>query len=79
MRVVNKLNPNDEQINGFLDNQEEGPIFMVNLLKFKKNASYSDNRESNLSGIEAYDIYSKEVKEHLKNVGGEIVFSGAVS
>ena len=52
---------------------------MLNLLKFKERAEYSDGRETNLSGFEAYLIYSKETQEHLKKVGGKLVFSGPVS
>jgi uncharacterized protein (DUF1330 family) len=53
---------------------------MVNLLKFKEFACYEDGRETNLTGAEAYNIYSQEVQDrHLKKVGGKIIFSGAVS
>ena len=40
MKVKNKVTPNEEQINGFLENPEIGPISMVNLLKFKDKAVY---------------------------------------
>jgi uncharacterized protein (DUF1330 family) len=52
---------------------------MVNLLKFKEKAEYEDGRDTNLSGKEAYMIYGIEVQEHLKKVGGEIVFGGEIS
>ena len=61
------------------DNPEIGPIKMLNLLKFKERAEYSDGRQTKLSGIEAYSIYSIETQEHLKKVGGKLVFSGPVS
>ena len=35
MKVLNKLSPNDEQLNGFMEGDVETPIAMVNLLKFK--------------------------------------------
>ena len=38
MEVVNKLIPNDEQLQGFLDPDATGPICMVNLLKFRERA-----------------------------------------
>lgn len=79
MKVENKIFPNEEQLKGFDDNPEIGPIKMLNLLKFKEHAEYSDGRETNLSGFEAYLIYSKETQEHLKKVGGKLVFSGPVS
>ena len=79
MKVENKIFPNDEQLKGFDDNPEIGPIKMLNLLKFKERAEYSDGRQTKLSGIEAYSIYSIETQEHLKKVGGKLVFSGPVS
>ena len=66
MKVENKIFPNDEQLKGFDDNPEIGPIKMLNLLKFKERAEYSDGRQTKLSGFEAYLIYSKETQEHLK-------------
>ena len=79
MKVLNKLSPNDEQLNGFMEGDVETPIAMVNLLKFKEKAEYEDGRDTNLSGVEAYAVYAEKVKECLKKVGGEIVFSGEVS
>ena len=36
MKVINKLAPNDDQLNGFAEGDIETPIAMVNLLKFKE-------------------------------------------
>ena len=79
MKVFNKLSPNDEQLNGFVEGDVETPIAMVNLLKFKEKAEYEDGRDTNLSGAEAYAIYGEKVQECLKKVGAELVFSGVVS
>ena len=61
MKVINKLSPNDEQLNGFVEGDVETPIAMVNLLKFKEKAEYEDGRDTNLSGAEAYAIYAEKV------------------
>ena len=53
MKVLNKLSPNDEQLNGFMEGDVETPIAMLNLLKFKEKAEYEDGRDTNLSGVEA--------------------------
>ena len=74
MKVFNKLSPNDEQLNGFVEGDVETPIAMVNLLKFKEKAEYEDGRETNLSGAEAYAIYGEKVQECLKKVGAETCF-----
>lgn len=79
MEVKNHRRPSKEQMAGFLEGDNETPIAMVNLLKFKKNAEYEDGRDTDLSGRDAYAIYGLEVVEHLKKVGGSFVFSGSVS
>mgnify|MGYP001112259444 FL=1 len=79
MKVENKLRPNAKQMAGFLIGDTKTTIHMVNLLKFKNKARYKDGRQTNLTGQEAYQIYAKEVQEHLRRVGGRILFSGDVS
>ena len=79
MKVENKVIPTDEQINGFLEDPDLGPISMVNLLKYKKSAVYDDGRETNLSGKEAYQLYAAEVIKLIEKYGGEFVFAGSVS
>ena len=78
MEVVNKVAPTEEQMKGFLEPGREGPIYMLNLLKFKEKAEYADGRETNLSGAEAYAIYGQEVVHHLQKVGGAPMFSAGV-
>ena len=39
MKFENKVIPSEEQLNGFLENPDLGPISMVNLLKYKNKAS----------------------------------------
>ena len=79
MRVENKVTPNEEQINGFLEDPEIGPISMVNLLKYKEKAIYDDGRDTNLSGEEAYGLYAAEVINLVKKYGGEFLFAGKVN
>jgi hypothetical protein len=78
MEVINKVYPNKEQIQGFLEPGAEGPICMVNLLKFKIKAEYEDGRETDLTGREAYELYENGVKKLLQGVGGCIGFEGDV-
>ena len=79
MKFENKVLPNEQQLKGFDENPEIGPIKMLNLIKLKKHAAYSDGRETKLSGLEAYMLYGKETQEHLKKVGAKVIFSGPVS
>lgn len=78
MEVVNKVYPNEEQIKGFLGPGAEGPICMVNLLKFREKAEYEDGRETALTGREAYELYEQGVKKLLEGIGGGIGFWGEV-
>jgi len=78
MQVVNKVYPNKEQIKGFLEPVSEGPICMVNLLKFKEKAEYEDGRDTDLTGREAYALYEEGVKKLLQEIGGGIGFEGDV-
>ena len=78
MEVKNAVMPNEDQIREFSEQGENKPIYMVNLLKFKDKAQYPDKRETNLTGEEAYAIYSKEVVRHLSKVEGKPIFGGEV-
>jgi len=64
---------------GFLEGDNEAPIAMLNLLKFKEKAEYEDGRDTDLTGEQAYAIYSLEVVEHLKKVGGKVSFGGSIN
>ena len=79
MEFNNSVYPTKEQMNGFLEGDDNSPISMVNLLKFKDKAEYEDGRDTNLTGAEAYAIYGKEVVKHLKSVGAEWIYSGDVT
>jgi uncharacterized protein (DUF1330 family) len=79
MKYSNAMAPTPETIQQLIETANEGPIYMVNLLKFKENAEYNDGREASLTGREAYALYSAGVGETISDVGGTIVFAGEVS
>ena len=74
----NALRPNPIQLAVFALGDDD-PILMVNLLKFKDKAEYEDGRATNLTGREAYEIYVTETREHLANVGAELILGGEVN
>lgn len=78
MEVVNKVVPSEDQLKGFTEPGHDGPIYMLNLLKFKDQAEYADGRQTELTGAEAYAIYGTEVVGHLAKVGGKPMFSASV-
>lgn len=81
MKVENALRPGDEQLKAFFERagtERDGPVIMVNLLKFRERAAYPDGHDAHLSGFEAYMRYGAEVSKIVARLGGRMVFSGAV-
>ncbi len=61
---------NDAFLRGLPD---EGPVVMVNLLRFKPRSADGDG-----SGWDAYRRYSRAIPPLLKGVGGTIIWAGDV-
>ncbi len=55
---------------------DDGPIWMVNLMKYREVAQYADGRKSAISGLEADDEYTP--LDSLAAVGAAPVFFGDV-
>ncbi len=80
MDVVNEVMPTSrERIEEMMAPGPDGPIHMVNLLKFKERAEYEDGRDTDLTGYEAYQIYARGVAELLPRYGGELTFAADVT
>lgn len=79
MNVTNQINPTADRAAAFFEAEEDGPMCMVNLLKFKEKAEYADGSEPHLSGREAYMRYGLGVQACLAAVGGRARFSGIVT
>jgi hypothetical protein len=52
--------------------EDDSPVWMINLMKYRDVADYQDGRASTISGREADDIYAPVGP--ISAVGGEIVF-----
>ena len=52
--------------------EDDGPIWMINLMHYREKADYADGRESDISGKEADDRYAP--LGPLKAIGAEPVF-----
>ena len=78
MEVKNSVVANEAQLEGFSQPGSAGPIYMVNLLKFKEKAVYADGRETSLSGAEAYGVYTSGVSKLLASLGGGLMFTAPV-
>jgi len=77
MKVENEVRPGPEQFKEFLSN--EGPVCMVNLLKFREKAEYADGRATNLSGEQAYRLYASEMRKRVEAAGGRFLFGAEVT
>ena len=76
MQVINDVTPQDAaQRAGLMEKGPDGPIFMVNLLRFKEKAEYEDGRPTTLTGREAYQLYGAEVAKLLPKFGGRPVIA----
>ena len=79
MHVENAVMPQPEQAKAFFFGEENGPMVMVNLLKFKDKAEYPDGSNADWTGKQAYLVYGAAVQKCLELVGGRAVFSGDVT
>lgn len=52
--------------------EDDGPVWMVNLMKYRAKAEYADGRVSELSGRDADDAYAP--LEQLDGLGAQVVF-----
>ena len=59
-----------------MSDEEDGPIWMVNLMKYHDVAQYADTSSQEISGREADNLYTP--LEPLAAIGAEIVYVGDV-
>ncbi|HXJ37565.1 MAG TPA: DUF1330 domain-containing protein [Candidatus Eisenbacteria bacterium] len=78
MNVVNHVYPSSEQIAALANPTSDGPIAMVNLLKFRDRAEYADGRGDDVSGRDAYMRYAAAMRHIVESAGGRFVFAGSV-
>lgn len=69
------VDPSREQFSAMMKLPGDGPVWMLNLVRFRKKAKYEDARAA--TGAEAYATYARESEPYFKKVGGKLVWSGA--
>ena len=80
VEVSNEVMPtSQERIAEMMASGPDGPIYMLNLLKFKDRAEYEDGRATDLTGREAYGLYGSEVSKLIGEYGGEVTFVADVT
>lgn len=74
------IQPRPEQIAAFRRDADDRPVVMLNLLRFRDTADYSDSPAlapaEPVSGATAYRHYEEHVAPILASYGGELVFAG---
>jgi uncharacterized protein (DUF1330 family) len=67
------VHPTAEQIQELMSSTDDGPVLMLNLLRFKDAA---DGIDEGVSGAEAYARYSAATEPFLRAVGGSVKIAG---
>lgn len=68
------IDPTKEQFGRFKDLPSDGPIHMLNLVRVREQAEYSDGRSC--SGREAYQAYGRASRPIFERVGGKQIWIG---
>jgi len=75
---MNERQPTPDQLRAFRDHERQGPIQMINLLKFRDRAEYDTeiDEDTDVSGREAYRRYGAAVGGIVRRLGGRLVWAG---
>ncbi len=75
------LEPTQQSGMRFIQRGIDSPVFMLNLLRFRATADYTDHPDlaptTPISGAEAFDRYVEHTLPFLRESGGDVVFLGA--
>ena len=77
------LQPTTEQMTRFAKDEHDGPVVMINLLKFHETAQYKPDdpeKDDGISGEEAYNRYGKglEALSADPQIGLKVLYAGNV-
>jgi hypothetical protein len=67
--------PTPEQLQGLLAGPDDGPVVMINLLRYKRAATAPDEGSS---GEEAYGRYVAPMLEFIRERGARVIWNGRV-
>lgn len=77
MTTYERLTPTDTQLSALGQNGLDEPVVLVNLLRFRARAAYPRDYEGpspEVSGEEAFHRYVEAAGEHVRSVGGKILW-----
>ena len=72
------IDPTREAFGAFAGLNHDGPLQMLNLLRFRGHAAYADGQapRSGMTGAEAYAEYARASGPFFQGVGGRLAWSG---
>jgi len=74
------IDPTQENGRGFMMRGIEGPVVMLNLLRFREVADYCATPDlapaDQITGAQAFDRYIEHTRPFLEKSGGELLFLG---
>lgn len=68
------IDPTKEAFAAFRNDDRDGPVHMLNLVRLRDQAQYGDGRAA--SGAEAYGAYGRDSGPVFSRLGGRIVWRG---
>lgn len=68
------IDPTKASFARFREFPRQGPVNMLNLVRFRDQAAYPDGRSA--TGAEAYAAYGRESQPIFQRVGGQIIWRG---
>ncbi len=68
------IDPTRERFAAFRADGRPGPIQMLNLVRLRAKALYSDGRQA--TGVEAYQAYGRESAPVFARLGGQVIWRG---
>ncbi len=74
--LENALHPTQAQVNAMMAQDQNAPVYMLNLLKFKDKADYDDGED--VSGRTAYARYAKAFNEIMSPHGVTSIHDGDI-
>jgi uncharacterized protein (DUF1330 family) len=76
--VENHVYPTRSRVEELLASDSGDPVVMLNLLKFRAKAQYADDRPSDLTGREAYQLYGAAMQRIVEDNGGRVLLGGDI-
>ncbi|WP_036766897.1 DUF1330 domain-containing protein [Parvularcula oceani] len=75
---MSHIDPTREAFHALAEKEIEGPVQMLNLLRFRDFAAYAEGQapKEKMTGAEAYAEYARVSAAFFKKVGGHMAWSG---